>query len=278
MSKRKARRTAGRATSRPRAPRGAVTDYAEITRMAEQVDTEVATRLSDDPAAAMGALPPGLVDADGEPLRLPVALFEPRHAIAVSRADGSRQEMQAEMIIQSGFSRWRPVTAFEELPEWSVRQTRDGLELWDHGGIWARGGAVRPDLAWLAAAARLGRVLAVYGVQLGVRRPQDGPWGPAEQAAELRSARAAGIVAAALVPWRPQQVTDEVLRYPGPTYNPATGSFRIGVGPDDTPVTWRLNTPGAGVENGLILGGPQTGKTNILRVLNAEATQTGSSQ
>jgi len=29
------------------------------------------------------------------------------------------------------------VTALEHLTEWSVRQTTNGVELWDHGGIWA---------------------------------------------------------------------------------------------------------------------------------------------
>jgi hypothetical protein len=164
--------------------------------------------------------------------------------------------------------------AFEQLPEWSVRQTSSGgLELWDHGGIWARG-QVKPDLGWLAAATRLGTVLAVYGVQVGVRAPGPGPWGPAERAAELRSARNAGIVAAALVPWRPLTPPEGTVRYAGPSYDPATGRFRIGVGPHDEPITWRLNTPGGGVEHGLILGGPDTGKTNTLRILNVEALQT----
>ena len=276
MSKSKKSRPSGRGPGRrPRVPRGATTDPAEILQIGEDVDTEVAILLSDDPALAMGPLPPGLVDADGEPVRLPVVLFEPRRAIAITLPDGSSQEMQAEAIIQAGFTRWRPVVAFEQLPEWSVRQTSSGgLELWDHGGIWARG-PVKPDLTWLAAATRLGLVLAVYGIQVGVRAPGPGPWGPAERAAEVRSARAAGIVAAALVPWRPLTPPEGTLRYAGPSYDPATGRFRIGVGPRDEPITWRLNTPGVGVEHGLILGGPETGKTNTVRILNVEAIQTG---
>lgn len=285
MSKRKrpSRRPSGRASGHargsrgglpPRAPRGASTDLAEIMRVADDIDAEVAALLSDDPALAMGSIPPGMVDADGEPVRLPVALFEPRRAVGLTQADGSRQELQAEYIIQSGFTRWRPLAVFDELPDWSVRQTDGGLELWDHGGLWARG-PVKLDVAWLAAAARLGSVLAVYGVQVGVRAPEQGPWGPVERAAELRGARAAGIVAAALVPWQPQEPPEETIRYAGPTYDPATGRFRIGAGPDDRPVTWQLNTPGIGVEHGLIVGGPGAGKTNVVRVLNVEAIQTG---
>jgi len=219
-----------------RVPRGASTDPAAIIEVGLDVDTEVATLLSDDPALALGPLPAGLVDAGGEPLRLPVALFEPRRGLGITQADGSRQELQAETIIQAGFTRWRPVAAFEQLPDWTVRHTGDGLELWDHGGIWARGPA-RLDVNWLAAAARLGSVLAVYGVQLGVRPPTPRRWTPAARAAELRRARNAGIVAAAIIPWHPQSPPDDVLAYPGPTYDPATGRFHIGAGTDDAPST-----------------------------------------
>lgn len=122
-------------------------------------------------------------------------------------------------------------------------------------------------------------VLAVYGVQLGVRPPTPGPgsgrWTPAARSAELRRARHAGIVAAALIPWQPQAAPEDVVTYPGPTYDPATGRFQMGVDADSAASWWQLNTPGAGVENGLILGGPGTGKSNTLRVLNAEAVQTG---
>lgn len=257
-----------------RVPRGASTDPAAVVEVGLDVDTEVATLLSDDPALAMGPLPAGLIDAGGEPLRLPVVLFEPHRGLGITQADGSRQELQAETIIQAGFTRWRPVAAFEQLPDWTVRQTSNGLELWDHGGIWARGPA-RPGVNWLAAAARLGSVLAVYGVQLGVRPPTPRRWTPAARAAELRRARNAGIVAAAIIPWQPQSPPEDVLAYPGPTYDPATGRFHIGVGVDGAPSTWQLNTPGVGVEHGLIIGGPDTGKTNTLRVINAEAIQTG---
>ena len=272
------RRSSG--SSGRRVPRGASRDPADIVGVGLDIDTEVAALLSDDPALALGPLPAGLVGADGEPLQLPVVLFEPRRGLGVTQADDSRQELQAETIIQAGFTRWRPVAAFNQLDDWTVRQTRTGLELWDHGGIWARGPA-RPTLGWLAAAARLGVVLAVYGVQLGVRAPtpkfsgQPGRWTPAARAAELRRARNSGIVAAALIPWQPEEAPEDVVAYPGPTYDPATGRFEMGVGADGAATLWQLNTPGVGVDNGLILGGPGTGKTNTLRVLNAEAVQTG---
>jgi len=257
----------------PRVPRGASTDIAKIERILGEVETEVALRLSDDPALRIGSAV-GLLDADGEPVRLPVVLFEPRAAVGVTLPDGTRQEMQTEAIIQAGFSRWRPVTAFERLDDWSVRQTKGGVELWDHGGIWARARATNPDLAWYAAAGRLGMVLAVYGPRVGVRRPPRGAWTPTEQAAELRNSQAAGIVAAALVPWRPLSPPDDA-RWPGPSYDAATGRIEIARGPENEPQMWQLHTPGVGVEHGLILGGLQLGKTSLLRVLNLEAVCSG---
>ena len=259
---------------RPRIPAGASIDLTVMAEVADDVETEVAVLLSDDPALAIGAPVPGTLDADGEPVRLPVVLFEPRRGLGATRGDGSRQELQAEAIIQAGFTRWRPTAVFNEEPGWSVRQTLHGLELWEGDGLWARGTS-KPNIAWSAAAGRLGAVLAVYGVRLGVRAPQHGPWGSAERAAELRAGRAAGIVAAALVPWRPLEAPEETVRYPGPSYDPATGRFRIGAGPAGTTSSWQLNTPGVGVEHGLILGDPQTGKSNLLRVLNVEAIRTG---
>jgi hypothetical protein len=58
--------------------------------------------------------------------------------------------------------------------------------------------------------------------------------------------------------------------YPGPSYDPATGRFATGTGMDG-PLYWQLNTPGIGVENGLIAGPPDIGKTNNLLVLAVEA-------
>ena len=46
---------------------------------------------------------------------MPVVLFEPPKAIGMTLPGGSIQEMQAEAIIQFGFSRHRLVTALEHL-------------------------------------------------------------------------------------------------------------------------------------------------------------------
>lgn len=115
----KNRRGPGR---RPRIPVGASTDLTALAEVADDVETDVAVLLSDDPALAMGAPVAGTLDADGEPVRLPVVLFEPRRGLGATRGDGSRQELQAEAIIQAGFTRWRPATVFSEEPDWSVRQ------------------------------------------------------------------------------------------------------------------------------------------------------------
>lgn len=63
-------------------------------------------------------------------------------------------------------------------------------------------------------------------------------------------------------------------RYPGPSYDPATGQFESGTSMDG-PTYWTLNTPGHGVENGLIAGPPDIGKTNSLRIVLVEATCAG---
>lgn len=62
--------------------------------------------------------------------------------------------------------------------------------------------------------------------------------------------------------------------FDGPTYDPTTGRYEIGTSMDG-PSYWELNTPGHGVENGLIVGPPAIGKTNALRVLLLEAAASG---
>ncbi|MBV9144084.1 MAG: hypothetical protein JO115_24730 [Pseudonocardiales bacterium] len=62
----------------------------------------------------------------------------------------------------------------------------------------------------------------------------------------------------------------EMVEYRGPTYDLHTGRFELGTGMDG-PIYWRLHTPGVGVENGLIAGPADTGKTNILSILILEA-------
>lgn len=60
------------------------------------------------------------------------------------------------------------------------------------------------------------------------------------------------------------------VRYPGPSYDPATGRHRIGVTSTGEAAYWRLNTPGEGIECGLICGAPGAGKSNFLRMVLLE--------
>lgn len=62
----------------------------------------------------------------------------------------------------------------------------------------------------------------------------------------------------------------EVSPYEGPSYDPTTGRFRTGISMDG-PVYWALNTPGRGVENGLITGPHGCGRTNQLTIVVLEA-------
>ncbi|MGH3683506.1 MAG: hypothetical protein ACRDRU_07385 [Pseudonocardiaceae bacterium] len=60
----------------------------------------------------------------------------------------------------------------------------------------------------------------------------------------------------------------------GPSYDPLAGSFNIGVTLDGQ-APWKLNTPGGSIHNGLIVGPPECGKTNTLRIIAIEAAASG---
>jgi hypothetical protein len=60
----------------------------------------------------------------------------------------------------------------------------------------------------------------------------------------------------------------------GPSYDPVTGSFNIGVTLDGQ-APWKLNTTGGRIHNGLIVGPPECGKTNTLRIIVIEAAASG---
>ena len=125
---------------------------------------------------------------------LPVAVFEPEKVIgATSRSTGKTSELQVEHIVLSGFGRLPPATAAEipRLPAWTVRRTALGLELWDHGGIWARA-ELEPDEEWLHAAEKHKRVLVVYAALYGVQ----------ERADLLAVAGHHGFAVGAIVSWR----------------------------------------------------------------------------
>jgi hypothetical protein len=63
----------------------------------------------------------------------------------------------------------------------------------------------------------------------------------------------------------------DMLPFQGPTYDPATGRFSIGEGAEGVVAHWTLNTPGTGMEHGLICGPEGIGKSNVLRIVLAEA-------
>lgn len=135
---------------------------------------------------------------------LPVVVFEPKKVVGATYPHtGETVELQIENIVLSGFRRLSGDAEEEipRLPAWSVRRTAIGVELWDHGGIWARAD-VLPDGDWLQAAETHGRVLVVYGVLCGTGT-SEGQIGASIGRAELL-ARASqnGFVAAATVSWR----------------------------------------------------------------------------
>lgn len=66
----------------------------------------------------------------------------------------------------------------------------------------------------------------------------------------------------------------KVEYYRGPSYDPATGQFAVGMGMDG-PSYWTLAPPGDGVANGLVAGPAGCGKTNSLRILLVELLSSG---
>jgi hypothetical protein len=82
----------------------------------------------DDPALGMGAVVTGL-SPSGEPVtdgtadQVPVALFEPRHAMMIRQQDGRPREAQAEAAVTLGL---RPFlagfTTLERAEGWSLRR------------------------------------------------------------------------------------------------------------------------------------------------------------
>jgi hypothetical protein len=273
MAKPKRRRPPRRQMPFP--PEATTTDPAEIAKTLDSVDTRAAALLGDDPAVGNNLTSGPSVTPAGFAARgpMPIALFEPPMGVAMVQRDGTTQEMQAEMIIQAGFTRWRMVSVFEHLTDWSVRQTEEGLELWDHGGIWARS-AVDLSGEWWEAANEWGVVLAIYGVQLGISNFGADGRPAADRYAILKAGKQAGVVAAALVTWRGLPIPDEAP-FEKLTYDPATGQFEIGIGPGNKRSHWRLNTLGEGVHHGLIAGPEGIGKTNGLRLVMLEAICSG---
>ncbi|MFD8495813.1 hypothetical protein [Amycolatopsis sp. NPDC059657] len=135
---------------------------------------------------------------------LPVAVFEPPTVVGVaSRSTGQTQELQIENIVLAGFGRYSPnATAHvPRLPTWSVRQTATGLELWDHGGVWARA-QVTLDGEWIEAAEKYGRIFAVYGLMCGVQKADEQLYAECDHMLQLQAACRNGFVAAATVSWR----------------------------------------------------------------------------
>ena len=65
-----------------------------------------------------------------------------------------------------------------------------------------------------------------------------------------------------------------VTPFEGPSYDPATGLFRIGMGMDG-PGHWRLTDRGIGATNALIAGPGGSGKSNTLRLVVIEAMCSG---
>ncbi|MEU8330060.1 tetratricopeptide repeat protein [Micromonospora sp. NPDC048839] len=200
----------------PVLPEGS-TNPAEVRRIAGETSAEAAFLFTDD--HALGAYDwaierdrdtGGLRIGDGDlDARFPVVAFEfEKMVMMTNRVDGSSYELQVEGIHRSGFIRlWTGVQVVPEMPGWAVGRTASGTSLLDRkGGLWASA-SLQPASIWRAAAEKEGRVLVLYGVRLGVRKPyriSDQQFSSSVRAKELREARALGLVGAGLVRWEPR--------------------------------------------------------------------------
>lgn len=168
-----------------------LTDPHELRAVLDDVATEARAVVVPDEAMGGG--------------RFPVLVFEPLRAVGIRDGAGHTAEAQAEGIIANGFARFVPDMSqpVPHLPEWSLRRTADGVELWDQGGVWARAPLQLAE-DWLAAAAAHGVVQVIYGVDTGVRIP-DGlsraDYTSEQRAKELLTSRRSGIVATARISW-----------------------------------------------------------------------------
>ncbi|MGH3975206.1 MAG: hypothetical protein ACRDS9_18030 [Pseudonocardiaceae bacterium] len=100
------------------------------------------------------------------------------------------------------------------------------------------------------------------------------PLGPGEAAPDMTSLTVAVESDLAWADERNDADWLPVTPFEGPTYDPATGLFRIGMGMDG-PGRWRLTDRGVGATNGLIAGPGGSGKSNTLRLALVEAMCSG---
>lgn len=67
----------------------------------------------------------------------------------------------------------------------------------------------------------------------------------------------------------------DTIPFPGPSYDPATGTIDIGVDASGDSIHWQLHTPGRGVESGVIVGPRGCGKSTLVNVIILNAMASG---
>jgi hypothetical protein len=166
-------------------------------------------------APAAGVAPDGslLEDRSGTIEPVPVVMFEPEHAFVVKDGIGGASEIRTDAIVAAGFRRILPGPAWMIAPAdgWEVRRAAGRLILRDSAGeVWASS-EITPGPQWMSAAASQRYVAVFFGPKLGVRVPpgtDPAGYTTAIRAAEIREARRYGLVAAAMVRWRSEPVTE----------------------------------------------------------------------
>jgi hypothetical protein len=204
----------------------------DINAAGEEFDTEMPGRITylTDPVLGGGRM----AGDDGTVEPVPVVLFEPARTILLEPLHGGvAQDAKLQTIIAHGF---HPVPgpgvwAIKPALGWEVRRVEGGLVLRDAAGdVWASS-PMTLDPAWVSAAASHRWVAVFYGPCLGVRTPPQTPpaaYATAARAAEFRTSRQRGLIAAAMVTWAGEAVQETLtwtVFLPGSFGQPLAGVY-----------------------------------------------------
>ena len=148
------------------------------------------------------------VQLPGEPeaQRAPVLLLEPIRSLLLTHVDGSPpRELRLEHVLAGGLDRLVLGGAPSLARGWTVKAVKHRgqttVTLHPPYGQPAAEGELRAVPGWEQAADRLGVVLVVFGVEVGVRAPKGESYDNSKRLAELIRSSIVGTVAWGVVTW-----------------------------------------------------------------------------
>jgi hypothetical protein len=145
----------------------------------------------------------GLRDLVVKTAGIPLILFELQRSILL-RDGANVREAQTELALRNGFSRLTmPVTDVPLLEGWRIEIDENTIDLFHSSGdLWKRGTFPRdPHLA--DATTAMGRVVVLFGAELGVAEPSEtlgDVYSIEERQREIRYGRRDGAIAVGIIP------------------------------------------------------------------------------